>query len=470
MKSPTTASPLSSVRESPKYPFLKKCSFLHNLLDFSSEKVYNAPATAAGSSCCTNINTEQIAMSKNYDHIVGPKGSVSVSSSSKQPVGALLCAYTLQDELTLFHQEHERQRKVEQMLNELRMHDVVYIDTCSLMNEGAAMFFKQIKDELKKRNIRIHLIPQVKRELRSKACLSPQNPADEAAAQSAKQALRLLRKYKRIITEDSIGEEKDHVDRLYCRIFLLNRPYRSQLLITQDRDLAWSILQANSKAGYTGRARTKVLRLNRFGCFSGFFFDDKPTPPRPSSGALEQVANYIPYHYAPASASLPANKSNAGFSAPENLKQVLDEKVCYITQLALRDALDNNNRMAFLTHLSALQHQCRCGKIHIMSASLTPELREKLSASGYLPLFEIEERYSGHTEMDALLAAVSNETCWGDEKDRLIICHNPALYREIFHLLPTCFRRPMVFGSIIARDGYLLQAVSEDSGQTRLAA
>ncbi|MGN1308381.1 MAG: hypothetical protein ACI4XO_00925, partial [Akkermansia sp.] len=71
-------------------------------------------------------------MSKNYDHIVESVDSVSVSSSSKQPVGAFLRAYTLQNELSLFHQERERQRKVEQMLNELRMHDVVYIDTCSL--------------------------------------------------------------------------------------------------------------------------------------------------------------------------------------------------------------------------------------------------------------------------------------------------------------------------------------------------
>lgn len=339
----------------------------------------------------------------------------------------------------------------------------IYLDACFLMNKKALQFFTEFEQDLKQAGITLHLFTQVRQELETLKRFG-----DDQQQMRATQALDILKKCHRVFRYAPSDVDLYNGDKALCRELLRNHATRNQILLTNDGDLANSILNLCGGIKAPGsNVETTVLRLNQYGYLSLFNIDDMnlaleinlPSDylranPNASCGNQRVASAYVPYQYAPATALLTA-AAFKGKDPDKYYNDAISNGSCYMCGDALRDAFDASGNNAFLVRLHQMYLKGIPVKIYVLSLSLTEELRSKMAM--WIHLFEIIE-LSGTfcSEVDALLAAMSTEPYVGECLHQLLICHNPQTYEEIYRRLPICHNVKSIWGTVITREGYLL--------------
>lgn len=339
----------------------------------------------------------------------------------------------------------------------------IYLDACFLMNKCAPKFFAEFEQDLKQAGITLHLFTQVRQELETLSRFG-----NEKQQMKATRALDILKKYHRLFRYAPSDVDLYNGDKALCRELLRNHATRNQILLTNDGDLANSILNlCGGIKSPDSNVETMVLRLNQYGYLSLFNIGDMNLAPEinlpsdylranpnASCGNQRVASAYVPYQYAPATALLTA-AAFKGKDPDKYYNDAISNGSCYMSGDALRDAFDASGNNAFLVRLHQMYLNGIPVKIYVLSLSLTEELRSKMAM--WIHLFEIIE-LSGTfcSEVDALLAAMSTEPYVGECLHQLLICHNPQTYEEIYRRLPICHNVKSIWGTVITREGYLL--------------
>ncbi len=339
----------------------------------------------------------------------------------------------------------------------------IYLDACFLMSKKAPQFFTEFEQDLKQAGITLHLFTQVRQELETLSRFG-----DEKQQLKATRALDILKKHHRLFRYAPSDVDLYNGDKALCRELLRNHATRNQILLTNDGDLANSILNlCGGIKSPDSNVETMVLRLNQYGYLSLFNIDDMNLAPEinlPSDylranpnatcGGKRVISAYVPYQYAPATALLAA-AAFKGKDPDKYYNDAIANGSCYMSGDALRDAFDASGENTFLVRLHQMYLKGIPVKIYALSISLTEELRSKMAM--WIHLFEIIE-LSGTfcSEVDALLAAMSTEPYVGSCLHQLLICHNPQTYEEIYRRLPICHNVKSIWGTVITREGYLL--------------
>lgn len=339
----------------------------------------------------------------------------------------------------------------------------IYLDACFLMYTNAPQFFAEFEQDLKQASTTLHLLPQVSQELETLS-----RNGNEEQQEKATRALGILKKYHRLFRFAPSDVDLYNGDKALCRELFRNHATRNQVLLTNDGKLANSILNLCGGVKVSGKmVETTALRLNQHGYLSLFNIDGMQIAPEinlPSDylranpglhSAINRVASsYIPYQFAPATSWL-TSRAFRGKDTVKYYNDAIANGSCYITGDALRDALDVGGNNAFLRRLHQLYFKGVPVRIYVLSLSMTPELGNRLAPWSHLFEF-IEPAGTFCSEVDALLAAMSTEPYDGECHHQLLICHHPQTYEEIVHRQPTCHRVKPIWGTIITREGYLL--------------
>lgn len=383
-------------------------------------------------------------------------------STIKKSVGTDFFVPTPQASIKTYSQRtpefyHKRTMRV------LSQDAAIYLDACFLMSKTAPQFFAEFEQGLKQAGIILHLFTQVRQELETLSRFG-----DDKQQLKASRALDILKKYHRLFRYAPSDVDLYNGDKALCRELLRNHATRNQILLTNDGDLANSILNLCGGFKVPGaNVETTVLRLNQYGYLSLFLIDGMSLAPEinlPSDylranpvahcGDKRITTAYVPYQFAPATAQL-TTEAFRGKNPDKYYNDAIANGSCYMTGDALRDAFDTNGKNAFLNRLHQMYLKGIPVKIYVLSLSLTEELRNRLSM--WIHLFEIIEPMGAFaSETDALLAAMSTEPYVGECLHQLLICHNPQTYEEIYHRLPICHNVKTIWGTVITREGYLL--------------
>ena len=338
----------------------------------------------------------------------------------------------------------------------------IYPDACFLMNQAAPIFFAEFEQDFLRFDISFKLLTQVRQELETLSRFSNGERQEKAT-----QALNLLKKHHRLFRYAPSDVDLYNADRAICREMFRNQAICNQILLTQDGDLAASILNLCGSVKAPGaQVETTVLRLNKYGYLSLFHINgmnlysgislptDYLRANQAANFSITQTdKDFVPYQYAPSSYLL-ANQAYSKYSPDAYFEASIANGTCYITKDALLDAFDASGNNAFLNRLHQLYLKGVPVKVRILSVSLTDDIRRMLSM--WMHLFEIVETAAAfYSEEDALIAAIFTEPYVGECLHQLLICHDPQLKEAIDQRRPSCFSHKQIWGTVITRDGYL---------------
>ena len=163
--------------------------------------------------------------------------------------------------------------KDKQALNNLKYYVKnykIFIDTCSILDEGVNKFWINIIPLLQEYQNRIIIPHRVFEELNKHAT----NTTKVKLAKDAVKSLRFLEQLNKNKLIEIRGEKTDNfVDNVFQVVFTKFRMKYKLLLITQDKNLTKDILSLNS--GKAVRANTvHVRKINRYGFLSVYKFEN----------------------------------------------------------------------------------------------------------------------------------------------------------------------------------------------------
>lgn len=163
--------------------------------------------------------------------------------------------------------EMEAQEVLESFVSDYK----IFIDTCSLLELSSNLFWKNIIPllhiNLKKIIIPIRCIEELQKHAR--------NASDISLANRAKECLKQLEQLSKAGYIDFRGEKSDNfADNVFNVVFTKFRLSYNLLLITQDHDLAYDILNLNDSKSVNSRYKIQVKRINKYGYLSSFSSKD----------------------------------------------------------------------------------------------------------------------------------------------------------------------------------------------------
>ena len=144
----------------------------------------------------------------------------------------------------------------------------VFIDTCSLLHFASGKFWINAVPLIQKTENKI-IIPLRAFDEIQKLCMNKDNQKAKKAYEARENINRLIKAQ----LVDIRGEPTDNfADNVFQVVFTKFRMTHKLLLITQDSDLAFDILNLNNNKSVKANT-VYVKRINRFGYLSNFFFN-----------------------------------------------------------------------------------------------------------------------------------------------------------------------------------------------------
>lgn len=290
----------------------------------------------------------------------------------------------------------------------------IFIDTCSLLDESANLFWANIKPILQKYNRHIIVPFRVTEEIEKHA-----DSTDVNLRHSAKSAICNLNN---LIKDDCVEFYGDCSDNFADNVFLTEftrlRLKYELLLITQDRNLSYDILRLNNnKADSRDAKQVLVKRINRFGFLS------KPNPPEdePASNTCytktQAAAAFNPFSYTNVT-NIPATE------IPVSYVPTSEDKVYYGSTgkiLVLKKAISSGGE----------------GKIYETNTQYIAKIYNKITKRKYEKLqllFRKNLSYSG--------ICFPKEPLYNDRNEFVGFLMNPAKGKE---LRRSVFMKPLMF-------------------------
>lgn len=201
------------------------------------------------------------------------------------------------------------EKKFAEHLEETVKKYLIFIDTCSLMNENADQFWGNIIPLLLRENKQIIVPLQVCREV-EKHAKAPAH-VDPRRSQLARKALGTIDRLQKANLITIYGDENDMLfaDNVFQTVFTRFRLRYDLLLITQDHNLAADIMNIRSSKAVNGVRSIRVERITENGCLGIF---GRPRRRETPAGRPETVAFRRP-------AAVPADD---GFQLAASVKSV----------------------------------------------------------------------------------------------------------------------------------------------------
>lgn len=163
--------------------------------------------------------------------------------------------------------ENSLKKKTQKSLESLVKNYIIFIDTCSLMEDSFEKLTKELNPILLKNDKKIIVPIRVIEELKKHAFNSDKRPE---ASEKAKQALNILADMMNKNLIDVRGENTDNfADNVFGAVFAKHRLNHRLLLITQDRNLSEDILNLNNVKSAKGY-KILVKRISKFGNLENF--------------------------------------------------------------------------------------------------------------------------------------------------------------------------------------------------------
>ncbi len=168
----------------------------------------------------------------------------------------------------------EEQKKIQIAIGKMKSYckeHKIFMDTCSLLHFASGLFWENIIPLLEQYQNKIIIPHRCIEELKKHS----QNEEDEELATNAKACIGRLSK---LVDEGYVeirGEAGDNfADNVFQVVFTKFRMKYKLMLITQDNDLAKDILALNEIKSVKANLVT-VQRINKYGFFSGFGWEEK---------------------------------------------------------------------------------------------------------------------------------------------------------------------------------------------------
>lgn len=160
-------------------------------------------------------------------------------------------------------------RKLEEAVKDYR----IFIDTCSLLNEGSDKFFMNIVPILYRHNKHIVIAKRVAQEL-IKYSQHPELGRAQGKPQLHKRATEVLKRLSELKKNGLVqifGDDSDNfADNVFQTVFTQKRLEYNLMLITQDRDLSQDILNLSQSRAVRTSKKIKVMRLSKNGIMYPF--------------------------------------------------------------------------------------------------------------------------------------------------------------------------------------------------------
>lgn len=162
------------------------------------------------------------------------------------------------------------EKKFAEHLEETVKKYLIFIDTCSLMNENADQFWGNIIPLLLRENKQIIVPLQVCREV-EKHAKAPEH-VDPRRSQLACKALSTIDRLQKANLITIYGDDNDRLfaDNVFQTVFTRFRLRYDLLLITQDHNLAADIMNIRSSKAVNGVRSIRVERITENGCLGIF--------------------------------------------------------------------------------------------------------------------------------------------------------------------------------------------------------
>lgn len=151
----------------------------------------------------------------------------------------------------------------------------IFIDTCSLLEDGINIFWQNIIPYLHQYNSKIIIPLRCIEELQK----HQKNNSDRDLSEKALNSLKIINQLLKAGYVEIRGENTDNfADNVFTVVFTKFRMTKKLLLITQDRDLAEDILKLNDSKAVTHAYPIHVKKINKYGFFSNIYpKGNKPT-------------------------------------------------------------------------------------------------------------------------------------------------------------------------------------------------
>ena len=188
------------------------------------------------------------------------------------------------------------EKKFAEHLEETVKKYLIFIDTCSLMNENADQFWGNIIPLLLRENKQIIVPLQVCREV-EKHAKAPEH-VDPRRSQLARKALSTIDRLQKANLITIYGDDNDRLfaDNVFQTVFTRFRLRYDLLLITQDHNLAADIMNIRSSKAVNGVRSIRVERITENGCLGIFGRPKRRETPvsRPETAAARRTAAVPP--------------------------------------------------------------------------------------------------------------------------------------------------------------------------------
>jgi rRNA-processing protein FCF1 len=175
----------------------------------------------------------------------------------------------------------EKTIQAQQRLEDFVKNYKIFIDTCSLLYEGADLFWKNIVPILEREQVKIIVPLRVIEEVQKIKTDQSKELATRERATNVEKTLEFLKSAKLI---EIRGEPSDKfADNVFNTVFTKFRTDYNLLLITQDRDLGVDILKLNESKSVRGK-KISVQRITHY----GFLGKIEPKPGEGVSGNISK--------------------------------------------------------------------------------------------------------------------------------------------------------------------------------------